>query len=73
MVFDAISISTNSAPMRSSRSVKLRYEKCLVNWGNTSFAGHSPEVKVGVATELKLETCRVAVSTFWVKSQRLAM
>ena len=35
-MFGATSISINSAPMSSSGSGKLRYEKCLENWGNTS-------------------------------------
>jgi hypothetical protein len=34
VVFDAASISINSAPMSSSGSVRLRYEKCLEVWGN---------------------------------------
>ena len=34
MVFDVTSISINSAPLSSSGSVKLRYEKCLEVWGN---------------------------------------
>lgn len=32
----ATSISINSAPTSSSGSVKLRYEICLVNWGNAN-------------------------------------
>jgi hypothetical protein len=33
-VYGATSISINSAPLSSSGSVKLRYEKCLEVWGN---------------------------------------
>ena len=32
--FDVTSISTNSAPMSSSGSVRLSYKKCLEVWGN---------------------------------------
>jgi hypothetical protein len=36
LVFGAASISTSSAPMSSRSSVKPRYKKCLVNWGNAT-------------------------------------
>jgi len=35
-VFGATSTLTSSAPMSSSGSVKLRYEKCLQVWGNAT-------------------------------------
>jgi transposase InsO family protein len=36
IAFGVTSISINSVPL-SSRDVKLRYEKCLGNWGNAIF------------------------------------
>ena len=35
-MFDAISLSINSAPLSSSANVKLRYEMCLGIWGNAT-------------------------------------
>jgi len=43
-VFDATSISINSAPMSSSGNVKLRYEKCLQVWGNAKFVELHPNL-----------------------------
>ena len=46
-MFDATSISINSALMSSSGSAKLRYEKCLQVWGNASWNQENEPILYG--------------------------
>ena len=50
IAFDVTSISINSVPL-SLRDVKLRYEKCLGNWGNAiSFDMTTSQIQKSLAS-----------------------